>query len=90
MHVAGMPLRWGGLGTAPKDARIACPKDDIISCLHSPTSLPQGGEGIDAAAEAAAAAGPPSPEQLAAAEAAVAEQGAVIRCALDPALFCFL
>ena len=41
--------------------------------------LAQGGEGVDEAAEAAAAAGPPSPEQLAAAEAAVAEQGALIR-----------
>ncbi|PRW20317.1 MEKHLA domain-containing isoform B [Chlorella sorokiniana] len=39
----------------------------------------KGGEGVDAAAAAAAAAGPPSPEQLAAAEAAVADQGALIR-----------
>lgn len=72
LHVCTTPV-LAGLGT---DAAAPFP------LLPLPSTAPQGGENVDgsqAAAAAAAAAGPPTAEQLAAAEAAVTEQGALVR-----------
>ena len=70
-----------GLPSCASSAHLAAgPCSPFLPCL---TPDWQGGENVDetaAAAAAAAAAGPPTPEQLAAAEAAVEQQGVLIRC----------
>lgn len=60
---------------------LACPAS---ACLHTRAGLAallQGGENVGAAGASAAPAEPPTVEQLAAAEEAVAAQGTLVRCA---------